>query len=69
MATERHKLLKTVQKMKLYLICVSMNGLKDSDNDVRTLKMAHGVGSCQLLEIWELLEKFVNWWLEISKRP
>ena len=34
---------------------------KDSERDVRTLKMIQGVGSCQLLEIQKQLQKKKSW--------
>jgi hypothetical protein len=41
-----------------------LNGLKDSERDLRTWKMIQIVGSCQLLKIQEQLQKFMNWWPE-----
>jgi hypothetical protein len=41
-----------------------LNGLKDSDRDMRTWKMIQIVGSCQLLKIQEHLQKFMDWWPE-----
>lgn len=35
--------------MKLYLMHVSTNGLKDPQRDIMALKMTQGVGICQLL--------------------
>lgn len=37
--------------MKLYLVCLFLNGLKDAERDVRTLKMMQGVGDHGLLKI------------------
>jgi hypothetical protein len=38
---------------------MSSNGLKDTERDVRTMRMTEVVGSCQLLKIWEQLQNFV----------
>jgi hypothetical protein len=50
--------------MKLHLIRVTSNGLKDSERGVRTLDMVQVVGGRQLLEIRKGLKKFKNWWPE-----
>jgi len=56
--TETNKMLEMFTDVKLCLVSMSFNGLKCSERDVRTLNMIQGVGSHQLLKIWEQLQKF-----------
>jgi hypothetical protein len=53
--------------MVLYLVHMSLNGLKNSDRNVRTLKMIQAVGRCQLLGIQQELWKPIKWWLETTE--
>jgi hypothetical protein len=50
--------------MKLYCICIASDGSEDACCNMRTLKMIQGLGGggSQLLEIWKLLQKIVQWW-------
>jgi hypothetical protein len=50
--------------MKLCVACTFSNGLKNSEGDVKTLKMIQEVGGHQLLKIWKLMQKFVKWCVE-----
>jgi hypothetical protein len=43
---------------KLYLMYVSLNGLKDSERDVTVLKMSEVMVSCELLKIWNSCRRF-----------
>jgi hypothetical protein len=54
-------------EMVLYLASVSLNGLKDSERDMITLKMIQGVGPHQLPIIWHELWKLTNWWPETTE--
>lgn len=54
------KCMKIFTRMKLYLVCMSLNGSNDSETDVGILKMVQRVGICQPLEIQEQLLKFVK---------
>jgi hypothetical protein len=39
---------------------VSLNGFKDSQWDMKTPTMIQKVSSCQMVEIWKQLQKFVK---------
>jgi hypothetical protein len=41
---------------KSYLILGSSDVLRDPEMGLRTMKIIHGVGYCQLLEIWAICE-------------
>ena len=43
---------------KLYLMYVSLNGLKGSERDVTVLKMSQVMVSCELLKIWNSCRRF-----------
>jgi hypothetical protein len=53
-----------VIKINIYLMCLSSNCWKDSEGDMRNLKMIREVGFRQLLEIGKQFEKLLNWWPE-----
>lgn len=43
------------------------HGVKNSNRDVRILKMVQGAGNGRLLAIQKRITKFMNWWLETKK--
>ena len=53
------KSLKLLMVMKLFLMHVSTDGLKDPQRDIMALKMIQGVGRCQLLNPETVAN--VNW--------
>lgn len=48
--------------MKISIVHVSLNGLRDAEGVMMIL--IQGMGCCQLLKIWKQLKCFLNQWLE-----
>jgi hypothetical protein len=65
------KWLKLVKEMKLYVIHISLNGLKDTGGaeGARGPRRWEGLGGNQQLKIQKQLEKSVNWWPEHIRWP
>ena len=60
-------------EMKPYVVCAWVCActcvFRRLEMDIGILNMIQGVGGCQHLRIWKLLQNLMNWWPEMIEWP
>jgi hypothetical protein len=61
------KCLKLFVEMKIYFVCMSLNGLKGSERDMRTLNVIKDWAVINCSKFRSSFKSFINWWPETIK--